>query len=69
MQDWHLLFKTRDRSEASIIQGMLEENEIAAQILNKLDSSYLNFGELEIYVPAAQNTKAKDLMRELKYDL
>ena len=69
MQDWHLLFKTRDRSEASIIQGMLEENEVAAQIMNKLDSSYLNFGELEIFVPAAQKEKAEELLRNMSYKI
>ena len=69
MQDWHLLFKTRDRSEASIIQGMLEENEVAAQIMNKLDSSYLNFGELEIFVPVAQKEKGEELLRNMSYEI
>jgi len=62
MQDWYLLLKTRSQAEANIIKGMLEENDIAAQILNKLDSSYLNFGELEIYVPNEQKEAAKEVM-------
>ncbi|OIR05034.1 hypothetical protein GALL_128500 [mine drainage metagenome] len=62
MQQWHLLFKTRNLAEASILQGMLEENEIPVQVLNKLDSSYLNFGDIEIYVPIHFKELAKQLV-------
>jgi len=64
MKQWHLLFKTREYTEASIIQGMLEENEIPVQVLNKLDSSYLNFGDIEIYVPAHLKELANDLLQK-----
>jgi len=64
MKQWHLLFKTREYTEASIIQGMLEENEIPVQVLNKLDSSYLNFGDIEIYVPAHLKDIANDLLQK-----
>ncbi len=30
---------------------MLEENQVPVRILNKLDSSGLNFGDIELYVP------------------
>lgn len=61
MQQWFLLHRTKSIAEASIIQGMLEENNIPAQILNKLDSSYLAFGDIELYVP----THLKDLASTL----
>lgn len=35
--------------EAEIVKQMLEENGIAAVLLNKQDSSYL-FGKIELYV-------------------
>lgn len=38
--------------EANIIKGLLEENNIAVALLNMQDSSYLVFGEIELYVPA-----------------
>lgn len=62
MEQWYLLFKTRNLAEASILQGMLEENEIPVQVLNKLDSSYLNFGDIEIYVPIHFKELAKQLV-------
>lgn len=64
MIQWYLLFKTRDYPEASIIQGMLEENEIPVQVMNKLDSSYLNFGDIEIYVPSQFKELANDLLQK-----
>ena len=64
-----MLFKTRNRAEASIVQGMLEENGVTAQILNKLDSSYLNFGDLELFVPKEQKEKAEELLKTLSEEI
>ena len=61
MKDWFKLYTTRDYTEANIIKGMLEENNIEVVILNKLDSSYLSFGEIELYVP----THLKDIAKQL----
>ncbi len=62
MQQWHLLFVTGNSTEASIVQGMLEENNIPVQVLNKLDSSYLSFGEIEVYVPMHLKEISKQLL-------
>jgi len=51
MQGWFKLYSTKNYLEANIIKGMLEENSIQAIILNMQDSSYLVFGDIEIYVP------------------
>ncbi|SFQ52769.1 putative signal transducing protein [Parafilimonas terrae] len=51
MQGWFKLYSTRNYLEANIIKGKLEENDIQAVILNRQDSSYLSFGDIEIYVP------------------
>lgn len=47
---WYKVYASPNIAEANIVKGMLEENEIPVIILNKQDSSYLNFGELELYV-------------------
>lgn len=47
---WIRIFETRNLAEASIVQGLLEENGLPVQVLNKQDSSYL-MGYAEIYVP------------------
>lgn len=51
MNQWTKVFTTKSLAEASIVYGMLSENQIPVQQLNKQDSSYPVFGEIEIYVP------------------
>jgi hypothetical protein len=59
--DWFLLYTTRNPAQASIIKGMLEENQVPVFVMNKQDSSYLNFGDIEIYVPE----NLKEIARQL----
>jgi len=63
MNSWTKIFATRSIAEASIIQGMLEENQVPVQQLNKQDSSYVNFGEIELYVPAHLKETADQLVQ------
>jgi hypothetical protein len=64
MNSWTKIFATRNIAEASIIQGMLEENQIPVQQLNKQDSSYVNFGEIELYVPLQFKVTAAQLVEQ-----
>ena len=61
MKEWYLLTKLCSFSEASIVQGVLEENNIPVQMLNKKDSVY-HFGDVEIYVPATFQDIAQNLL-------
>jgi hypothetical protein len=61
MDNWQKIYSTRKLSEASIIQGMLEENSIPVQVMNKQDSSF-NVGDIELYVPGHLSETAKQLM-------
>jgi hypothetical protein len=62
MKEWYKLYITRNYTEASIIKGMLEENSIEVILLNKLDSSYLSFGDIEVYVPPHMKEIAQQLL-------
>jgi hypothetical protein len=62
MDPWQKIYATRNPAEASIVQGMLEENDITVQVMNKQDSSYLNFGDIELYVPGHLFETAKQLI-------
>ncbi len=62
MSKWYKLYITRSYAEANIIKGMLEENSIHVVIMNKLDSSYLIFGYIELHVPLTQKDMAKQLL-------
>ncbi|MBA4139160.1 MAG: DUF2007 domain-containing protein [Segetibacter sp.] len=62
MKNWFLLYATQNLSEASIVKGMLEENSVPVLLINKQDSSYLNFGDIELYVPSHLKDIAKHLV-------
>lgn len=62
MISWQKIFTTHNYAEASIIQGMLKENQIPVQVLNKQDSSYPMFGDMQIYVPEQFAEMAKQLI-------
>lgn len=62
MKNWYLIYTTPNLSEANIIKGMLAENSIPVSLVNKQDSSYLNFGDIELYVPNHLREIAKQLV-------
>lgn len=49
-EQWVRVYETQNLTEASILKGLLEENGLPVQLLNKQDSAYL-LGTAEIYVP------------------
>lgn len=51
MKNWYLIHNTQNNVEAAIVKGLLEENNIPVQILNKQSSSYIVLGNIEVYVP------------------
>jgi hypothetical protein len=62
MKGWVKIYATRDYTGANIVKGMLEENNLQVVILNNLDSSYLNFGDIELYVREQFKDTAKELL-------
>lgn len=68
MEGWFKLYSTKNYVEANIIKGMLEENNIQAVILNRQDSSYLVFGEIEIYVPLHLKDVAQHLLNNALFN-
>jgi hypothetical protein len=51
--NWVKVYTTQDAITAEIIKQGLVENDIAAVIMNKKDSSYQNFGLVDVMVNAA----------------
>ncbi len=62
--NWHLLYTTSLYTQAAIIQGKLEENQIPVKILNRQDSMYISIGEIELYVPVHLKEIAMAVMNE-----
>ena len=59
---WITLVKTSKPYQLNLIKGKLLENEIHTVIINKIDSSYLNFGEAELKVLASDFERAQEIL-------
>lgn len=49
-KDWVKIYSSLQIHDIEIVKGVLKENNIQAITINKQDSSYLSFGEIELYV-------------------
>ncbi|MBL0047794.1 MAG: DUF2007 domain-containing protein [Bacteroidetes bacterium] len=63
-ENWVKVFSSSFLAQAEINKAMLIENDVAAVVLNKLDSSYLAFGQAEIYVHPDNELRAKQLLEQ-----
>lgn len=62
--NWYLLYTTTLYTQAAIIRGKLEENNIPVKIINRQDSMYVSIGEIELYVPVLLKDLAMALINE-----
>ena len=61
---WVQVYSTDKMFQAEIFKQVLADHDIEAVIINKMDSSYKAFGEIEIYVKYDHIIKAKMLAKE-----
>jgi hypothetical protein len=67
-EHWEKIYGTNAEYQAQILKAVLEEEDIISIIVNKQDSSYLSFGEVEVYVKAEDVLKAKQIATKLNKD-
>ena len=63
---WTTLITTNKPYQLSIIEGKLLEHGIKSVIINKIDSSYLNFGEAELKVKEIDLDKAQEILKNVE---
>jgi hypothetical protein len=61
--NWIKIASSKQAYQIELIKGMLEENNIIAVSVNKKDSSYLAFGEIELFVESKDVIQAKNLIQ------
>ena len=62
--NWIKIYASTDPFKIELLKGFLDENNIIAVSINKKDSSYLAFGEVELLVDAKDVMKAKILIKK-----
>jgi len=60
--NWIKIYTSTDPFKIELLKGFLNENNIIAMSINKKDSSYLSFGEIELLVNEKDVMKAKTLI-------
>ncbi len=63
MKDWVNVFKTGNIIDAELIKSVLLGHGIEAIIVNKIDSSYLFFGEATVFCPPEEAEEAKNIIK------
>lgn len=63
---WTMIYATTQSFEAELIKQNLSNNNIEVVIINKHDSTYTSFGELEVYVKDEDKEIALNLIKEFK---
>lgn len=65
-EDWILVYSTNLEYQAELVKQMLENEGIIVQTLNKRDSTYGSFGDIEIYVYKDEIIKSIRLIKEFE---
>jgi hypothetical protein len=59
---WLKAFQSEHMIKAELAREILDQNDIAAVIVNKKDSNYPVFGMCEVHVLASDLTKAQNIL-------
>lgn len=59
---WVKIYTSNDPLKAEMVSHLLHENELKVVMLNKKDSSYLSFGEVELYIHQDNFEQALELI-------
>ena len=65
MNNWYIVYTAKLYTEAAIIKGKLERNDIPVQLLNRQDTMYnIAIGDYELYVPVHLKELALSLIND-----
>ena len=68
-KNWVKIYKSTNFYQSEIVKQMLLQHNITAVLLNKQDSSYRNFGNVEVYVHQEDFDHAIELLILNQFDL
>lgn len=63
--DWVLVHECSDEYRIELVRQMLDNEGIHSVIINKKDSTYKSFGDLELYVGRDDVVRAKALINNM----
>lgn len=64
MPNWSKIYETKKPYRAEMVKDILKQNGIEAIVLNKKDTAYDIFGQLEVHVNADKVIKALKIIED-----
>jgi len=64
-KDWVIAYESKQEYLAEIARTVLSDNDIESVIINKKDSTYNSFGDIEIYVNRDNLIRAKQILQKI----
>ena len=68
MEDWKCIYSTDQMYKAEMMKAFLVKENIEAVVVNKKDSAYTVFAEVELYVQPEDEHLAIELIKEIKIE-
>ncbi len=66
-KNWETIYSTDQLYLAELAKQMLHDNGIEAVVVNKRDSTYNTFGDIEVYVKRDNVIRALKLIKEFEH--
>ena len=63
-QNWITIKSTDQVYQLEILKGLLLQHDITSVVINKQDSSYMNFGEADLKVLESDSEKALQIINQ-----
>jgi hypothetical protein len=67
-KDWVIVYSTDKPFQVELLKLFLEDHDVETVIINKMDSSYKTFGDIEVYVRRDNILLAKKLIKEFEVE-
>ena len=68
-KEWHRVFASKQLHQAEIVKAVLTDHHMNPVLINKKDSSYDNFGEIEVHVTSEFIMKARQIIeKDIKFE-
>ena len=68
MENWKCVYNANQLYKVEVIRDFLTSANIEAVVVNKMDSSYIMFGDVELYVQPDDESRAVELIKNCKFD-
>ena len=68
MENWKCVYTAVQLYKVDVVKDFLTAENIEAVVVNKMDSAYTMFGEVELYVKPEDENRAVELIKKCRFE-